>query len=288
VNKSSDLLLVQERETHRGGLKSKRCERNNHGLKFVVLKALAPFYGFSQALPPTGYGSTPQKMTLVSSSVVATGSVDDFPTSTDCQMGVAAFLETGAGKNNANNGRPATKTTTTTTTGTKSTTSECATDESFQSEDSNDDNNTDGGEGGSTFWELFVTLYLPFVLVLFRKSMFGSVNLIRSIVVGQVLRLLVGYGSEWMDHNKTPNWMHGYVEQWTAMLSRLADAASSSAGPASTVASGAAAGNLLFPHGNADPQAWPQQFLTALGVLTVFALVVHPDGLTWVVLGNIR
>lgn len=174
-------------------------------------------------------------------------------------------------------------------------TSTTATDESKT-------NHNDNGreEDSGTWWERTVTLYLPLVYVVVRKSMFGPVNFIRSLVVGQILRLLVSHGSRWVqvfddnhyqDKILLPGWIHSYIDQFTAAVSRLADAMSlsSTAGPISAASTSSVVGSasMIFPNGN-DPHAWPQQFLTALGVLTVFALVVHPDGFTWVVLRNIR
>jgi hypothetical protein len=173
-----------------------------------------------------------------------------------------------------------------------------------ESKTNHDDNGRE--EDSGTWWERIVTLYLPLVNVVSRKSMFEPVNFIRSLVVGQILRLVVSHGSRWVQvfddnhyHDQQekllfPGWIHNYIDQFTAAVSRLADAmalssSSSTAGPISAVSTSSVVGSasMIFPNGN-DPHAWPQQFLSALGVLTVFALVVHPDGFTWVVLRNIR
>ena len=39
---------------------------------------------------------------------------------------------------------------------------------------------------------------------------------------------------------------------------------------------------------NEKDTSWPPPALVALGIFTVVAFVVHPDGLTWIVLGQIR
>lgn len=40
--------------------------------------------------------------------------------------------------------------------------------------------------------------------------------------------------------------------------------------------------------GTSSDHAWPPPALTALALLTIVALVIHPDGLTWVFLGKLR
>lgn len=86
--------------------------------------------------------------------------------------------------------------------------------------------------------------------------MFGTMNLFRSLIVGHCLRLIFGNTSEWMTE-KAP-WLQP----------------------------------LFFPqaasNGKVDLRSWPPPALTALAILTIVALVVHPDGCTWIVLGKIR
>ena len=38
----------------------------------------------------------------------------------------------------------------------------------------------------------------------------------------------------------------------------------------------------------ADQNSWPPPTLTVLAILTIFAFVVHPDGMTWIMLGKLR
>jgi hypothetical protein len=109
------------------------------------------------------------------------------------------------------------------------------------------------------FWDLFLSLYLPVLLVWMRRSMFGTMNLFRSLFVGHCLRLLFfGNASEWMTE-KAP-WLQSFLfQQATTSI-----------------------------NGKVDPRAWPPPALTVLAILTIVALVVHPDGCTWIVLGKLR
>jgi hypothetical protein len=122
----------------------------------------------------------------------------------------------------------------------------------------NEDDTIDTGkqedqEGSSSAWELMLSLYLPLMLLGFRRSMFVTANLVRSLILGHVVRFLFGSISEWMTE-KTP-WLQP-----------------------------------LFSKGGkgTDPHAWPPAALAALAILTVVALVVHPDGFTWVMLSRTR
>jgi hypothetical protein len=93
-----------------------------------------------------------------------------------------------------------------------------------------------------SFWDLLFSWYLPLVLLWLRRSMFGTANLVRSLIVGQCLRLfLTQFGD-------LPKWAQSF----------------------------------------ADPHAWPPPAFTLLALLTLVAFVVHPDGLTWFMLGKIR
>jgi hypothetical protein len=135
--------------------------------------------------------------------------------------------------------------------------------EEFSSDNNNIDNdyeqkqNQSGTTTSGTFWDLFLSLYLPVMLVWMRRSMFGTMNLCRSLVVGHCLRLVFGNTSEWMTE-KAP-WLQPFLFQQATSM-----------------------------NGKVDPRAWPPPALTVLAILTIVALVVHPDGCTWIVLGKLR
>lgn len=100
--------------------------------------------------------------------------------------------------------------------------------------------------------ELMFSFYLPMIFVWARRCMFGTANLVHSLIVGHFLRLAVGLCSAW-----TPPWLRSLVSKQAS-------------------------------HGKMDPHACPPPALAALALLTVFALVVHPDGLTWILFDKLR
>ena len=105
----------------------------------------------------------------------------------------------------------------------------------------------------ATFWEMAMSLYLPVLLLWLRRSMFGTANLVRSLILGHCLRLLFGNMSEWI--TKRSPWLRPF---------------------------------LVHTGKQGDPHAWPPPALTALAILTVMTLIVHPDGFTWIMLGKLR
>lgn len=136
------------------------------------------------------------------------------------------------------------------------------------------DNCVDSDYESKTYWDLVATIYVPLVLLWFRRSMFGPANLIRSIIVGQLMRLVfLESVSEWFIE-KLPSWLEVLLFQST--------------GPAGASSSGHVSLVLGTGNGKVDPHAWPPPAFTALALLTIFALVVHPDGLTWIMLGKLR
>jgi len=129
---------------------------------------------------------------------------------------------------------------------------------------------SDNDESGSwTFLNFLSTWYLPLIFLWLRRSMFGTANLFRSILVGQFLRLvLVQCGDQ-------QKWVEPFVEPPSAFTSN----------------SDTFLYNIELPkwfEAFMDSNAWPPPALTALGVLTFVAFVVHPDGLTWFMLGKLR
>ena len=109
----------------------------------------------------------------------------------------------------------------------------------------------------STFWDLYLSLYLPVFLVWMRRSAVAIVALFRTLILGHYLKLSLEKLSI-LVCNKIP-WLQPLIFQ-----------------PVSA------------SNGKVDPHAWPPPALTMLATLTIFALVVHPDGFTWIMLGKLR
>jgi len=134
----------------------------------------------------------------------------------------------------------------------------------------------DSQQRNSSYLDILLNAYVPLILLWFRRSMVGPANLIRSIVVGQLMRLFfVDNISEWIS-DKLPPWLEVILLQ-SSLTSTITG---SGTGSVSTI--------LSAGSGKIDPHAWPPPAFTALAMLTIFALVVHPDGLTWIVLGKLR
>jgi len=153
------------------------------------------------------------------------------------------------------------------------------------SSSSNHDDLNESRSDPRSYWDVVTTLYVPLILLWFRRSMFGPANLIRSIIVGQLMRIVfLDDISEWVCE-KIPSWLEG-------MLFSLSSSSSSSSSSIENNTSGnsCSAGHLstVLGGGKSDPHAWPPPALTGLALLTIFALVVHPDGLTWILLGKLR
>ena len=108
----------------------------------------------------------------------------------------------------------------------------------------------------SWFWELLITMNLPLAVLWLRRSAFGITMLVRTVILGHLLRLVFGNFSDWM-HENSPSWIQTF---WQPMS----------------------------PHAKPDPKAWPPPALTALAVFTVLTLVVHPDGFTWIMMGKAK
>ena len=107
----------------------------------------------------------------------------------------------------------------------------------------------------ATFWELFITMYLPLSALWLRQSVFGITVLVRTVLLGHLLRFVFGNLADWIDE-KSP-WLHSLLQP-------------------------------MGPHSKPDPKAWPPPALSALALFTVVTFVVHPDGFTWVMLGKVK
>ncbi|KAG7338584.1 hypothetical protein IV203_029757 [Nitzschia inconspicua] len=147
-----------------------------------------------------------------------------------------------------------------------------------EEEDEYDHETTINGNG--SLWVLLLTFYFPVMMVWIRRSMFGSVHLIRTLIVGQLLRLaFLENVAEWI-MEKAPSCLRALLDQTEAVVPKtiigpLASPSTAKCYHATTAAV-------------VDPYAWPPPAFTALALLTVVTLVIHPDGLTWIILGKLR
>ena len=156
---------------------------------------------------------------------------------------------------------------------------------SAETDDDDNDNDDDQDSSSSSYWDILISLYLPILFLWFRRSMFGSANLIRSIVVGQLMRLVFvdDILNRISEKLHLPPWLQVILFTTTT---NNAQSSSATTNDSSSVLGCAVAGSSRIE--KIDPYAWPPPAFTALALLTIFALVVHPDGGTWIMLGKLR
>lgn len=164
-----------------------------------------------------------------------------------------------------------------------------ATEGSFADEDEESDD--DALLDRASFLTLLTTLYLPLLLLWLRRSMFGTASLLRSLLIGHALRLLLAYAIVLPD--APPAWaadLGGRVRKsilWKYVMGLGVFLADAILGPEDGAGGALGVGSEGGRH-HRGGETWPPPALTALAVITVMAFVVHPEGLTWVVLGKIR
>mmetsp|Transcript_40374 Transcript_40374/g.121655 ORF Transcript_40374/g.121655 Transcript_40374/m.121655 type:complete len:975 (-) Transcript_40374:246-3170(-) len=164
-----------------------------------------------------------------------------------------------------------------------------ATEGSFADEDDDSRLDDDALLDRASFMTLLTTLYLPLLLLWLRRSMFGTASLLRSLLIGHALRLLLAYAIVLPD--APPAWaadLGGRIRKssmWRYIVGFGVFLADAILGPED--GTGGALGGSEGRH-HRGGETWPPPALTALAVITVVAFVVHPDGLTWIVLGKIR
>ena len=125
-----------------------------------------------------------------------------------------------------------------------------------------EDDTNKGDNNNSSYWYLLLTTYAPIIALWFWTSLLKLANVIHTLVVGQLMKLLVVEDiSKWMAET-IPSWLEVILFQ------------------------NASHNNTL--KASSSDHAWPPPALKALALLTIVALVVHPEGLTWVLLGKLR
>jgi hypothetical protein len=177
----------------------------------------------------------------------------------------------------------------------------------------NEGNDLDGEDEEEPFWSLLLTLYLPLLLFGLRRSTFGTFSFLRTFLLGHVLRLLISFilcsvpttfsdsfdkwwgrvvqiywvqhvlwaitGEErFHPHNQNHHHHHsGSIIHYQCCHE----------GTAGALSVGATPGNSASRRGFNPDHVWPPPALTFLTLITVVAFVVHPDGLTWIMVGKL-
>ena len=119
----------------------------------------------------------------------------------------------------------------------------------------NDQMFSDEEDTSNSVWHLLSTMYIPILFLRLRRSFFGMAGLIRSLLLVQCLRFLVTYLAPSPTTWETlAPWLQPFIGNPNAK----------------------------------DPHAWPPPTLRVLAILTIVAFIVHPDGITWIMLGKLR
>ena len=136
---------------------------------------------------------------------------------------------------------------------------------------------------GASFWDVLASFSM--LVLWFQRSTFGAVGLIRSLVLGHCLHLLfsttmaktsASSNNNNNNHLTLDSQNHEGVRKYFYLMQSLwLGSVSTAPNPSSS------------PHKQLNG-AWPPPALVALAALTILALVVHPDGLTWIMLRKIR
>lgn len=109
----------------------------------------------------------------------------------------------------------------------------------------------------NSIWDKFANSHYQLALLWLKRRVLAITMLVRTLIFGHVLRLVFGNISEWKNEG-TPSWMVTVLHP------------------------------VVTPQSRSEANAWPPPALIVLALLTVVTLVVHPDGLTWVLLGKIK
>ena len=215
------------------------------------------------------------------------------------QESLATIHETKTTSNTTNNKSNGTTTTTTN--------SSKKQQDKNNSDDGEDDEDEEDEEAFATLTYLCLlsSLYLPLLLFLWiRRSMFGTASLCRSLFFGHMLRLIVAFTLLPPSTTKSfvPSWLWNFgvkvghtaervwndkrtqkmIPTWFHLILAIVLGVENENIPSSLTLAN------LGGSSHHEKDSWPPPSLVALGIFTVFVFVVHPDGLTWIMLGQIR
>jgi hypothetical protein len=138
----------------------------------------------------------------------------------------------------------------------------------------NNSNNNDMDDNYHSVMDLTI-LYLALLMVCLRRSMLCAAQFFRTLIVGQLVHL--EDISHWISEKSTSSWWQQAMWHPTKVVVTTVGI------PTTTFA-----GKYFHAAVTGDPHVWPPPAFTALALLTLVALVIHPDGFTWIMLGKLR
>jgi hypothetical protein len=156
------------------------------------------------------------------------------------------------------------------------------------------------------FWSLLLTLYLPLLVFALRRSTFGTFSFIRTFLLGHMLRWLISiilFSIPTSFTDRFDHWWGKITQMYWVQHVLWAVTGEERFHPNNhphhhlgghypCYNEGISPGSLGAVPGvsgsrNKHPdQVWPPPALTLLTLITVLAFVIHPDGLTWIIIGK--
>jgi len=135
----------------------------------------------------------------------------------------------------------------------------------------------------SSLWDLIASCSVVFLW--FQRSTFGVLGLLKSLFLGHCLSLLFqwitgGSSSASNESTSTASSPSAAGEDEYRILEAIQGLLAGKSVPSSIVSAASSSSSQV--------ESWPPPALVALAILTVVALVVHPDGMTWIMLRTIR
>lgn len=162
-----------------------------------------------------------------------------------------------------------------------------------------DEEDEDEAYATFTYLAILTALYLPFLLFLWiRRNVFGTASLVRSLFFGHMLRFGVAFlllpPSTTKTFVPTPVWNFGlklahHAEKfWNdkrtqAMIPNWVHVVLS-------MVLGVQTDNQAIGGGALEKakKSWPPPGVICFCVFTVLSFVVHPDGVTWIMIGHVQ
>jgi hypothetical protein len=168
--------------------------------------------------------------------------------------------------------------------------------------DDNNEQDDEEDEEEEPFWSLLLTLYLPLLVFGLRRSTFGTFSFIRTFLLGHVIRLIISAVLF-----SIPTSFSDRFEKWWGAITRIywvqhvlwaltgeekfhPNNHSNHLGGGHYQCFNESAIGAVPIGGSRSKhpdQVWPPPALTLLTLVTVMAFIIHPDGLTWIVIGKV-